>query len=146
MCVSISLFIYVYICIYKHFNIWHIWHVGFHKREISLHFQISQCNNSEVCDISSFWSHGMQFFWLFWQNLKCWKIVEMSQMPQICCLYRALFQTLRKYLRFEAKFRCRLARTHPESWYWPRLRSRFEIRLGTTLTHRNWFWKQNKAK
>jgi len=46
------------------------------------------------------------------------------------------FQTFRKFLRFEATFRCHLARTNPESWYWPRLRSRFEIRLETTLTLR----------
>jgi len=44
------------------------------------------------------------------------------------------FQTFRKCLHFEATFRCHLARTIPESWYWPRLRSRFEIWLGTTLT------------
>ena len=42
----------------------------------------------------------------------------------------------RKYLRFEATFRYCLARTNPESWYWPRLRSRFGIWLGTTLRER----------
>jgi len=45
------------------------------------------------------------------------------------------FQTFRKYVRFEATFRCRLtpSRTNPESWNWPSLHSRFEIWLGTTL-------------
>jgi len=43
------------------------------------------------------------------------------------------FQTFRKFVLFEATFRCRLARTNPKSSYWPR--SRFGIRLGTTLRY-----------
>jgi len=51
-----------------------------------------QSHNFEVCDISRFLSHGIYFFWFFWQNLERRKNVEMSQMSQIRSLYRALFR------------------------------------------------------
>jgi len=43
------------------------------------------------------------------------------------------FQTFRKYVGFEATFRSDKPPKSQESWYWPRLRSRFWISLGTTL-------------
>jgi len=43
------------------------------------------------------------------------------------------FQTFRKYLGFEATFRSDKPVKNQESWYWPRLRFRFWISLGTTL-------------
>jgi len=73
-------------------------------------------------------------------------------MSQILSLYRALFRRSANF--YVSKLRFAVAkiqnldtghvyeqiqnldcRTNPESWYWPRLPSRFGIWLGTTLIH-----------
>ena len=95
--------------------------------DILWHFQMSQCHTFELCDISRFLSHGMYFFLVFLakpkMSKKCTNVTNVTN-PQ---LVQGSFRTFRKYLRFEVTLRCRLARTNPESWYWPCLRSRFGI-------------------
>jgi len=55
------------------------------------------------------------------------------------------FQTFRTYLGCEATFRSDKPLKTQESWYWPRLRFRFWISLGTTLVRNCTKASWNKA-
>jgi len=74
---------------------------------------MSQSHNFELCDISRFLSHGMYFFLVFLAKPKMSgkrrNVTKVTNLQPV----QGSFQTCRKYLRFEATFHCRLARTNP---------------------------------
>ena len=99
---------------------------------------ISKCHNVTILNFVTFlgFCHTVCIFEFFLAKPKMSKkhrnVTNVTNVTNQQPL-QGSFQTFRKFLSFETSFCCCLARTNLESWYWLSLRSRFEIRLGTTL-------------
>jgi len=103
---------------------------------------ISKCHNVTILNFVTFlgFCHTVCIFEFFLAKPKMSKkhrnVTNVTNVTNQQPL-QGSFQTFRKFLSFETSFCCCLARTNLESWYWLSLRSRFEIRLGTSLTVRH---------
>jgi len=93
---------------------------------------ISNCQNVTLLNFVTFlgFCHTYVFPLVFVAKPLSRKNVEMSQMLQIRRMYRALF---RRSANFHFPKLLFAVVCLGQSWYWPRLPSRFEIWLGTTL-------------